>query len=1031
MFESIIQNDQQLIYVKRPIKSFSRFLYLLVIFFTTGIANTLAQGAPTLIKGTILDDHNTPLAGATVKAKLKTVVTNKKGEFGINSEIGDTLFVSYVGYKTKQVVVLNQSEISLSLELASGSLSDAVVVGYGTQKKTDVTGAITRVGEKELQSRPVNNLQDALVGRASGVQVSQTGGNLDGRFSINIRGAGSVTSSTQPLIVVDGIPLFSGGLSSINPADIVSIDILKDASSTAIYGARASNGVVIVTTRRGQAGVTKLTFTADAGFEKISKMYKVLTSEQQRQLFLEAFKNANRNTTAYSNPDDPIWQVNNNWQELATRVAFRQSYNIGITGGGPKNNFSVSAGYFKREGTVKNSDITNYYVRANNDMKVGEKLKIVSSFTGSYEIQHTLFNDVFNGGGNYESLVSTHSYNPAFDANGNLAATNTTSDPFFGANGNPLINILLPVRSSKTTRLLGSVKADYEIARGLVLSGNVGGDIHLINQYNYIPIYSIGIFKNPQGSTTNGLSQGLNWLGEATLEYQKKFGVNSIKALTGISAQQYNLIINSTNGIGTVDNSLNQLSNQTTFSATGSDVTSGLLSSFARVNYGYDNKYLLTGTVRRDGSSRFGPGNQYGIFPSGSAAWRMSQEKFFKVSFINELKIRVGYGLTGNQNIPDFAFITRAGASPYVFGNGIVVGNAPSNLGNPALKWESAKQLDAGMDLSLLSGRINITTDYYDKRSENLLIQVPLPFTAGVPENPTVNLGSVRNRGIEFNISSKNVTGKFGWTTAFNITHNKNIALNIGTNSIGQPLQIPGTTLALPSDYANLTRAGKPIGAFYMYQFIGIWQTSDKAEAAIAGAVPGDARYADLNKNGKLDEGDKSYVGSPQPTYFGGINNDFSYGNFSVNVFVNFSGGNKLYNSMRNLNARAVPFNQQLAEVADFWTPANPTNKVPRPSQGGNTTVLATKISTRFLEDASFVRLKNVSLVYNIPSRSLERLKIQGARISLTGTNLITWTKYTGLDPESASQGGLTSGGLDLTPYPPTRFYTLSFSVSL
>lgn len=988
---------------------------------------------PVEIYGMVTNQKGEPIQNASVLiagTKLGTT-TGADGRFKLN--IPDrkvSLEISSIGYQTVIIKVGQQSEISVTLEQVSAGLGDVIVVGYGTQKKADVTGSVTRVGEKDLQSRPVNNFQDALVGRASGVQVSQTGGDLDGRFSIKIRGAGSVTSSIQPLIVVDGVPLFTGGLSSINPADIVSVDILKDASATAIYGARASNGVVIVTTRRGQAGETKMTFSVDAGYEQISKMYKVLTSEQQRALFFEAFKNANRNNTAYSNPDDSIWSVNNNWQKLATRSAFRQTYNLSITGGGPKNSFAVSAGYFKREGTVKNSDITDYYLRANNDMKVGKKLKIASSFTGNYEIQHTLPNDLFNSGGVFEDLVSNHTFNPAYDAKGNLTATNTTADPFFGANGNPLINILLPTRSQKITRLLGSVKADYEIVKGLVLSGNLGSDIYIENDYNYRPLYSIGIFQNAQGSTTNSLFQGLNWVADATLEYQKVIGLHSIKGLVGVSAQQYNTISTSTTGVGTVDNSLNQLSNQTTFSASGSDVSSGLLSSFARVNYDYDNRYLLTGTVRRDGSSRFGPGNQYGIFPSGSAAWRISQEKFFNLSFINDLKIRASYGITGNQNIPNFAFITRAGATPVVFGNNVSVGNSASNIGNSNLQWESAKQMDAGIDVSFLGGRINFTADYYDKRSENLLIQVPLPNTSGVAEDPTVNLGSVSNSGVEFFVSSKNISGKFNWTTDFNISYNKNKVLNIGTNSIGDPLQIPGTVLSLPSDYANLTVAGRPIGAFYMYQFIGIWQTADQADAAIAGAVPGDPRYADLNKNGKFDIGDKTFVGNSQPTYYGGFNNNFSYGNFSLAVFMNFAGGNKLYNAIRNLNARAVPYNQQLAEVADFWTPTNPSNKIPRPSQGGNTTYLATKVSTRFLEDASFIKLKNVSLSYNIPARSLERMKVQAARISLTGTNLVTWTKYSGLDPESASVGGLTSGGLDLTPYPPSRLYSLSLSMT-
>ncbi len=370
--------------------------------------------------------------------------------------------------------------------------------------------------------------------------------------------------------------------------------------------------------------------------------------------------------------------------------------------------------------------------------------------------------------------------------------------------------------------------------------------------------------------------------------------------------------------------------------------------------------------------------------------------------FIDDLKLRMSYGLTGNQNIGDFAFLTRAGATPYAYGNTIVVGNSARNIANPNLQWESAKQLDAGFDIALLHGRLNITADYYDKRSDNLLVQVPLPYTAGVPENATVNLGSVKNSGFEFFAGSKNFVGKFGWTTDFNISFNKNRVINIGNNAAGKPLQIPGFLLTLPSDYANLTAAGHPIGAFYMYKFIGIWQSNQQAAAAAAGSVPGDPRYQDVNKNNQLDDGDKMFVGSPQPTYYGGLNNNFSYGNFSLSVFMNFAGGNKLYNTMRNLNARAVPFNQQLAEVADYWTPTNPSNTIPRASQGGNTTFLATRVSTKFLEDASFIRLKSLSLSYNLSARELQALKLQGAKFTLSGTNLFTRTKYTGLDPEAA-----------------------------
>ncbi len=1001
------------------------------------VSATLSPPADINLSGRVTNNNNEPLEGVSVVVKgTKTgTVTDAGGRFQLSVPSANhvELVFSFVGYASQTIKTGSQTVFNIVMEEAVADLSDVVVVGYGTQRKRDLTGAVSTISEKDIQSRPVPSFADALQGRASGVQVAQTGGDLNGRFSIKIRGAGSVTSSVQPLIVVDGVPLSSAEFSTINPQDIVSMNILKDASATAIYGARASNGVVIITTRRGKAGETMITFNANTGVEKIAKMYKVLTSEQQRKLFVSAFENTGRDPSAFQNPNDSVWQINTDWQKLGTRAAWRQNYDVSVSGGKPNNQFTISGGYLKRQGVVKGTDITNYYFRANNDLAIGKKLKIISSFSGNYQTQNlNLYNDAFNTGGNgsYESLIDTHTYIPAYDNNGNLFNVNTSADPYFGQNTNPLINLLMPTLTQSNTRLLGSVRANYEIVNGLTLSGNLGGDILTERDYTYLPVYKIGLSSRSQGSAANASNQGLNWVADATLTYKKDFGLNAITALIGYSAQQFRNINNSTTGTGTINNSLNQLSNQTTFSASGSDVSVGLLSSFVRLNYGYNGKYLATATVRRDGSSRFGLSKQYGIFPSGSLAWNISKENFFKSKWIDNLKLRVSYGLTGNQNIPDFAFITKAGASLYTFGNTIVVGNSLLNVGVPDLQWESAKQIDAGLDIILLNGRITSTIDYYNKKSSKLLVQVPLPLTAGVSQNPTVNLGSVENKGFEFFVSSVNLVGKFKWSTDFNISTNKNKVLNIGTNSAGSPLQIPGYTIGLPQDFANLTVAGQPVGAFYMYKFIGIWQTAQASEAAKYGAVPGDVRYADLNNNEQLDAGDKTFVGSPQPTYYGGLNNTFSYSNFSLSVFMSYSGGNKIYNGIRNLNARSVPYNHQLAEVADFWTPDNPSNSVPRASQGGNSTALASRVSTRYLENGSYLKMSNISLSYNIPTAQLKRLKMENARITLGGSNLFTITKYKGLDPASASQGDLTSGGLDFTPYPPTRYYYLSLSLT-
>lgn len=985
------------------------------------------------VTGKVTDEKGLPLPGVTIRVKngKQAAATNMEGFYKIDAPEGATLIFSSIGMITQEVEIGKQTSVNVVLKDLNQGLNDVVVVGYGTTKKGDLTGAVSSISERNLQSRPVVNFQDALQGRASGVDIRETGGNLAGRYDINIRGVGSVTGSNSPLIVVDGVPLFSGALSTINPKDIVSVDILKDASSTAIYGARASNGVVIVTTRRGKAGQNTMSIIVDQGIEQIARQYETLSTEQQRQLFVAAFGNSNRNPAPYMDEKNPVWQINTDWQDLATRTANRQNYSFNMSGGSDKNQYSMSASYMDRAGIVKNTDLKAYYFRLNNDAKLGERLKLSSNLSGSQQIQHVIDSDGW-GGGLFGNLASQHTYTIPFDENGNLTGINTAADPYFGANSNPLIDLFLPSRLAKTTRLLGSMKADLTILKGLTLSANLGADLTLDKNDNYLPVYKIGLLSRAIGSTTVMNSQQTNWVGDITALYERNWKKHDLKLLTGFSIQSFNQQSSAITGTGTVDNNLDQLNNQTTFSATGNSISSGLVSTFARLNYGFDSRYLFTATVRRDGSSKFGPSNRYGTFPSASLAWRISKEHFFTSKLVNDLKVRTSYGLTGNQNIGDFAYVTRTVADPYVYGNVVVPGNSPANMSNPFLKWESAKQFDVGFDIALLNNRINLTVDYYDKRSEGLLVRTPVPFTASVSESPTRNIGSVKNTGTEIALSTQNLIGDFKWSTDFNLSFNKNKVLNIGTNSAGDPLQIPGMIMPLPNENANLTLAGREVGAFYMYQYSGVWQLGQEADAAKWGAaVPGDPRYADLNNNGLFDEGDKSFVGTPTPKYFGGITNNFAYKNFSFSFLVKFSGGNKIYNAFRNLNSRGVPFNQQLSDVLDWWTPTNPTNANPRPSQqGGNTTFLVTKVSTRYLEDGGFVKLKNVSLSYDFNQSFLKKAGIENLRLSVAGSNIVTFSKYKGLDPESSSSISLLSGGLDLTPYPPARLYSLSLQLT-
>jgi len=1015
---------------QRDIKSFTEISQGLPLIKETDIDRNFQQRQ---IKGKVVGPDNIPLPGVSVVLKGSTLgtLTDVNGDFSLSiPQDAKILSFSFVGMISQEIEIGNQSVFNITMEETAIGLDEVVVIGYGTIKRSDLTGSVASVSTEMLESRPVSTFEDALKGRTSGVQIRQTGGDLQGDFSIAIRGIGSVTGSNSPLIVVDGVPLFSSNFSMINPKSIASIDILKDASATAIYGARAANGVIIISTKTGQKGKTQLTFDADFGFEEITKKYDLLTTEQQRQLFVDAFKNSNRSTAVYDDPTNPVWQIDTDWQDLATRTAFRQSYNLGFSGGSEGTNYSGAASYLDREGTIKNTDYKIWSVRFNFNSAIKEWLKFSTNLQSSYQKENYISGlDAWQGG--FRRLSEVHSYTEPYDENGNLTAVNTTAAPYFGSNENPLIEILLPTRKNDAARILGNAKLDISLAKGLVLSGNLGADILAGNGYSYLPVYSIGAYNRPEGNASENSNKQINWVSDLTLTYEKLIGNHDIKLLTGLSAQQFILKTHSATGTGTIDNHLNQLSNQTNFNASGSDVTAGLVSSFLRLNYNYGNRYLATVTVRRDGSSKFGPENRYGIFPSGSLAWRISKENFLQSqNLIDDLKLRISYGLTGNQNIGDFAFITKAGNAPYVFGNSLQVGNAPLNMGNPKLKWEATVQFDVGLDITLFKGRINSFIDYYDKHSQDLLISQPVPLTAGVTSNPIVNVGSVRNSGVEFSLKTINLAGQFSWSTDFNISFNKNEVIDIGSNSIGEPLEIPGENINLSNMPINLTKAGHPVGAFYTYEYIGVWQLGEEEAAQKwSNAVPGDPRYADLNSNGLFDAGDKTWVGNPHPKYFGGIDNTFSYKRFTLSILTEFAGGYKVFNSARNLMARGVPFLQQFAEVADYWTPTNPGNTVPRPSQGGNTTTLVTIASSRWLEDADYLRIKNIKLSYDIPSRLLGEKIVQSAKLSLIGSNLITFTGYSGLDPEVSSRNSLLSAGIDHTPYPQVRHISMEIQV--
>lgn len=999
------------------------------------ISPSTSLSAIAKVTGKVTGSNGEPLSGATVTEKdtRNAITTKADGTFEIEmTDIEHKLVVSYVGYETKELSLNGKTNIQIALTLLSTNLGDVVVIGYGSQRKTDLTGSVATIKTKEVEGPALPSFEQALQGRVSGVQVAQTGGQLDGRFNVVVRGIGSLNSGTQPLYVVDGVPLFSAALSTVSMDNIESISILKDASASAIYGSRAANGVVIITTKTGKANTSNITFSAEGGFEKVAKYMKMLNSEQQRQMTVDAFNNSGLSTTGYENPDDPVWKVNNNWQKLLSRTAYRQKYSLGFYGGSEKTQFGLSADVLNRQGVLRNTNIKSFNARLNIDHRVNERFKISGRLSGSYQTQKVANTEAILGS-TFSATMNTHSFSPLRDSAGNYTAAPTSAAPYWGVNNNPLAELEENEQTIKDIRLLGSLKMEYTVMEGLIITGSFGGDILSESRRTYLPVFRRGVTKRELGSLTEINSLQINWISDLTIQYQRTFNnKHFISALLGGSVQEFSSKYASVTGTGTTNNLLDQLSNQTTFSATGGDITSSLASTFVRANYYYDDRYLFTATVRRDGSSKFPEDRRYGTFPSVSVGWRVSKEKFYHSTVITDLKLRASYGFTGNQEIPAFAYITKAAPANYVLGNTVVLGNAAVNLGTSDLKWETSRQFDAGIDIEIFNGRVFLTADFYEKRSKDLLVDIPLPSTTGVSQPATVNVGSIKNSGIELSVSSKNTLRKLRWTTDFNISFNKNQVLDIGKNAVGEPFQIPGTTDNFFTGITNLTEAGRPIGAFYMYLWDGIWQLEEKNQAAaFGGAKPGDMKYRDVNGDGKFTTADKTFVdGSPQPRYFGGITNNFEFKNFGLSIFINGSGGNKKINTVKFTHGGGWPYYQGLASMTERWTPTNPSNTIPAANQLGNSTFLATQMSTYFLQNASFLRLKNISLSYSLSKSLLQKAKLTGLKFTLSAYNLLTFTQYEGYDAEALSKGNQLSAGIDYAPYPLSKIYTLSIQAA-
>lgn len=1027
-----------------------RKFYAFFLVLSMAAAPAVAQDA---VHGKVTSSADgTPMAGVTVQQQHTETgtLTDQNGNYSLRlSGSAPVIVFSYLGFEKKQVAVNGSGVLNIAMTPSASALSQLVVIGYGTQKKSDLTGSVASVSAKELDAGVSTSLDQALQGRAAGVQVTQLSGKPGAATSIRIRGTSSINAGNEPLYVIDGMLVDSdpndmgagvnlgpaiSPLATINVSDIASIEILKDASATAIYGSRGANGVVIITTKRGTAGRTSIDVNAYYGFQQLAHKIPVLNASEFGDFVNEAKLNAGL-TPVYVNPSN--LGAGTDWQDAIYRTAPVESYQVNFSGGDDKTKFAISGGYFDQDGIVINSNFKRYSFRVNLDRKLSDRVSVGNSLsyariasTGVLTNAGTIVPGVTK-----EALLMDPVL-PVYDASepGGYTYENDRGTTL----GNPFAEAREYDSYGVTSQVLGNVYLIYRIIPGLEFKTTFGIDAYSTKENSFGPNF-LKRTEASKGEASVGTKQGMTWLNENTLTYQKSFNRNNVlQVLAGYTMQRFHeegLLTyafdfpdNRTgwHDIGAALNPQNPSNSESSWS---------MISYLGRVNYTLDEKYLFTLTGRVDGSSKFAAGNQYGFFPSGAFAWKVSDENFMKQSRVfSNLKLRVSYGLIGNQAIAPYQSLALVG--PYgqgVFntsaGSEVFTGKEPLSYANKNLKWESTRQLDAGLDAAVVKDRISLTADYYRKKTFDLLLSTPIPYTTGF-ENTLLNVGNIQNEGVDIDLRTVNLQGRLGWNTSVNFSVNRNKITNLNTDD-----DIPIWT-------GEILRKGQPIGSFYGYKFLGIFQSDEQAQSSpvlvgqeatsqnpASRARAGDRQYLDVNGDGRVDENDRVLLGSAQPKFTWGLNNDFTYRGFELSFFIQGSQGNKEANMNSLQLENFTGENNVYAPAAlNRWTPAHHSTKYPRALASGSLDVGV--FSSQIVEDASYARLKSLTLAYSFPRQMMERLKMTSLRVYVSGTNLVTLTRYTGFDPEANTYGQNTSIiGYDDGGYPQAR--TVSFGVNI
>ena len=1045
-------------------KQIGRSVMLLLIYFTGPLQSQAQNLTPEIVVRGTVKDTSGPLIGVTVRVKGTPVIvlTDKDGKYMIKApEENATLIFSNVGYLTNEHKVGKDRIIDVTLQRDAKALEDVVVIGYGTQKKSDLTGAISTIKAAELQQSKAISFMDAMQGRSAGVQVTSSSGEPGAATTVTIRGTNSFNSGTQPLYVIDGVQIdvnnaevASSGLGStaqsnpmagINPSDIASIEILKDASATAIFGSRGANGVVLVTTKSGKSNTSVLEFNSYAGVSWPSKKFKMLGAQDYANYRFEA-----------DGPIDSIWSMDSNgdgkldaaknmtgipthdWQDEVLRKAISQSYNISFSGGSQRTTFFGSAGYLNQEGLLLNNKFERYVFNVKVTHSATNRLRIGTNINASQAIGTGPASNGGEGVRNYNGLIQNFLlYKPVNVPDPGFLAL----DPDGGAFGSPVDFVNYAYKKSPLFRIIGDLFADYRIMNGLTLNVRTGAIITYSSNKEFYPSNtSWGLATNGTAILNN--SNSTNWYESNTLTYTKRIRQNhTITALAGFEVNSYISETFAMVGQGFDIQSINAVDNISsakilTLLPTTTKLKYNRVSQFGRLNYAFKDRYLLTATLRNDASSKLGESHKSALFPSGAFAWRLSNEKFMaKQKIFSDIKFRASFGVTGNERIPPYQSLSTTANVYYSSPNGgSTLGVAPSIYGNPLLTWETTYQYDAGLDFSLLKNRISISADIYLKKTKDLLLQADIPSQAGYMKQ-WQNLGRIDNKGVEFTLNTINLSNKdFTWSSNFNISYNRNKVIDLGSVSY-IPVNITGSAITS----VGRVIVGQPIGTAYGYVFDGIYQLSDfdisGSTTTLKSGVPfiqgrtvkpGDIKYRDLNGDGKVDNtNDYTVISNSNPKHYGGIANNLKYKNLELNILLQWSYGNDILNTGHYRYEAGAGYFANLTE--DYWksrwTPANPTNEVAALKGQGKT-----DISSYYVEDGSYLRLKNITLSYTLgETKALKKTVLSGFRFYITAENLYTWTNYKGFDPEIASYSPLLPG-IDNIAYP--RSKTITFGLT-